>query len=83
MKNHFEKGRVGREGFMVCKTNMRYMTYASLAGATNSTGCKLCEAGLYGSGSGEGSWISARGGGGEDIEWNRVSNKGCALTLLY
>lgn len=38
---------------MTCETNVRYVTYATLAGALNLAACKLCPAGSYGSVPGE------------------------------
>ena len=35
------------------QTNLGYVTYVTLAGASNSTECIVCQAGSYGSGSGK------------------------------
>ena len=44
-----------RTRLFACMTSFGYVTHAALAGATHSNACKLCEAGSYGSVSGE--WL--------------------------
>lgn len=55
---------VGRDRLMACNAKVRYMTYATLAGTSV---CILCEAGSYGSASGEWMWTHEKG------KWNRIS----------
>jgi hypothetical protein len=50
---------------MKCQSVVHCVEFTSLAGATNSTDCNLCQAGSYGSISGEWMWTGAsRDGGG-------------------
>ena len=55
---------VGRVASIACKSILRYVDRFALAGANNLAMCNFCQAGSYGSASGEWMWMSASG----DIE---------------